>query len=342
VRLMSGARLRLTVWYFVILAAVVAMLSVALYRLINQVHQADLQGAHRVSQHYLSHLFADDKRVLAYQLLAVDVVVLAIAVAGAYLLAGRTLRPVTMMIDRQRRFAAAAGHELRTPLTALQGNVEVALMEERTAEEYAAALSETLNDVVRMSEIIENILPLAHPDADGDLLRVQPVDLRTVLTDAIDAVLPLAIANRQTIEIALAEPLPVEVDLVKVRQAFVNLLENAVAYTPESGLIMVSGRCERGQAVIAVRDTGPGVDPEHAPHLFEPFYRSDTARSSAQHAGLGLSLAAWTIEAHGGRIELRSTPGRGALFLAAIPLRRDGSLRRRTAALLDRRAWRPS
>jgi two-component system sensor histidine kinase BaeS len=101
---------------------------------------------------------------------------------------------------------------------------------------------------------------------------------------------------------------------------FVNLLENAIRYTPEGGEIRLTGRREHGRAVLEVRDTGPGIDGDDLAHLFEPFYRADRARSSADHVGLGLSLASWIVHAHGGQIDAASQPGVGSVFTVSLPL----------------------
>lgn len=110
-------------------------------------------------------------------------------------------------------------------------------------------------------------------------------------------------------------------DAVKLRQTLANLLDNAVTYTPEGGSIRLSGYRERDQAAVAVRDTGPGIEPRHLPRLFEPFYRVDTARGGGEdHAGLGLALAAWIARAHGGHLAVDSHVGAGSVFTLTLPL----------------------
>jgi signal transduction histidine kinase len=106
----------------------------------------------------------------------------------------------------------------------------------------------------------------------------------------------------------------------RLRQVFVNLLENAIRYTPRGGEIRLVGRREHGQAVLEVRDTGPGIAAEDLARLFEPFYRADKARSNADHVGLGLSLASWIVHAHTGQIEAASQPGVGSVFTVCLPL----------------------
>jgi signal transduction histidine kinase len=315
-----AARLRLTAWYLLILAIIVAVLSVVLYRLLLLAQEAELHAAPTGSQHPLIHAFARDEVILAYQMVAVDLGVLLLAAAGAYFLAGRTLRPIEASMERQRRFAAAASHELRTPLTALQGNLEVALLNRRSVDEYEQLLREAVADTERMGHLVKDLTLLARPEADTTVLRLEPIDVRDAAIAALKDVEILAADKGQRLEVALGGPLPVQGDAARLRQVFVNLLENAIRYTPEGGEIRVVGRREHGHAVLEIRDTGPGIAAEDLVRLFEPFYRADQARSSSDHVGLGLSLASWIVHAHTGQIEAASQLGVGSSFTVSLPL----------------------
>src|SRR5947209_9256359 len=226
-----AARLRLTAWYLLILAIIVALLSLVLYRLLLLTQEVELHAAHSPAYHPLVHTFAHDQVILAYQIVAVDVGVLVLATAGAYLLAGRTLRPIQQAMERQRRFAAAASHELRTPLTALRGNLEVALLNPRSREEYEQLLREAVEDTERLGQLVRDLTLLARPEADGSALHLEPMDLRDAARAAIKDV-ELLVANKgQQLETDLDVPLPIHGDLLKLRQVLVNLLENASRYT---------------------------------------------------------------------------------------------------------------
>lgn len=316
----SVARLRLTAWYLLILTVIVGLLSVGLYRLVHQVQQADLHTQQPHRTHFLADLFAHETATLAYQIIAVDVALVVLAAFGAYLLAGRTLRPIELMVERQRRFAAAASHELRTPLTALRGNVEVTLLQPRTSQEYEAALQKTLAATERMSELVRDLTLLARPTADAALIRQKRLDLTQVARAARDEVHSLAIRSGHTLHMELAGPLPVQGDQLKLEQVIVNLLDNAVSYTPRGGTITLRSRRERHRAVLTVQDTGPGIAPEYLQHLFEPFYQVGASGSASGHAGLGLALADWTVRAHHGKLEVRSELGVGTVFTLTLPL----------------------
>jgi len=321
------ARLRLTLWYLVVLAAIVLLLSVALYDILVRLQQTEAQTLVPTVRRGVAQLFARNQGALALQIGAIDVGVLILAALGAYVLAGRTLRPIQEAMDRQERFAAAASHELRSPLTVLQGTLEVALLRDRTPEEYKEILSGAAAEAAGMGTLVSDLLALARTQSDREAVAREPLDLRDVAREAADGVRPLAARKNQILEVALDEPLPVCGDALKLRQALTNLLDNAITYTPEGGTIHLAARQARGHAQLTVRDTGPGIAAEHLPHLFEPFYRVDAARSGGSgHAGLGLALAAWIAQAHGGHLSVESRAGVGSTFTLMLPLARDHAI----------------
>jgi len=327
------ARLRLTLWYLAILAVIVLLLSFALYDILAtilvSIQQAETDvppALRRGVARFVAHV-AGDRRTLALEIVAIDLGVLILAALGAYVLAERTLRPIEESMERQRRFAAAASHELRTPLTVLQGSMEVTLLRERAPAEYQGILRDAAAEAGRMGLLISDLLAVARAENDAEALTLGPLDLREVARAAAEGVRPLAERKGQTLDLDLDldldAPLLVRGDRVKLRQALSNLLDNAVAYTPEGGAIRLSGRIERGQAAIAVRDTGPGIAARRLPHLFEPFYRVDPARAGGgDHAGLGLALASWIARAHGGHLAVESREGVGSTFTLSLPLDR--------------------
>src|SRR5947209_7415883 len=318
----SAARLRLTLWYLAVLATIVVLLSVALYDVLLRLQQAEAQALGRVMRHGVAQLMARDERALAGQIGAIDLGMLILAALGAYVLAGRTLRPIQEAMERQERFAVAASHELRTPLTVLQGTLEVARLRDRAPAEYKEILSKAATEAARMGTLVGDLLTLARIQSDREILARAPLDLRVVAREAAEGVEPLAARKGQTLEVVLDGPLPTCGDQLKLRQALTNLLDNAITYAPEGGAIHLSARAARGHAVIAVRDTGPGIEAQHLPHLCEPFYRGDCARGGGQgHAGLGLALASWIAQAHGGHLAVESRLGIGTVFTLSLPLR---------------------
>src|ERR671933_1212596 len=255
----STARLRLTLWYLAVLGTIVVLLSLARYEVLLRLQQAEALALERIMRHGVAQLFARDARALAWQIAAIDLGMLILAALGAYVLAGRTLRPIQEAMERQERFAVAASHELRTPLTVLQGTMEVALLRERTPAEYQEILRTAAVEAERMGLLIGDLLALARMQSDRETLVLEPLDLHEVTHEAAEGVRQLAERKGQTLEVALDGALPIAGDRLKLRQALTNLLDNAVTYTPEGGTIRLTARHRRGRAMIAVCATGPGI-----------------------------------------------------------------------------------
>src|ERR687886_1165027 len=180
----STARLRLTLWYLAVLAAIVILLSLALYDVLIRLQQAEEQAIGRVVRHGVAQLFAREAHALAWQIGFIDLGMLILAALGAHVLAGRTLRPIQEAMDRQLHFAVAASHELRTPLTVLQGTLEVALLRERTPQEYKELLSKAATEAARMGTLVGDLLALARVQSERELLARAPLDLRAVAREA--------------------------------------------------------------------------------------------------------------------------------------------------------------
>lgn len=323
-------RLRLTGSYLAVLATIMLLLSAALYDILLRLQQSEARALVPVARHGVAALFARNEHTLALEIGAIDCGILILAALGAYVLAGRTLRPIQEAMERQERFAIAASHELRTPLTVVQGALEVALLHDRSPAEYQQVLRKTADEAARMGLLVRDLLTLARVRDDQAILSRELLDLGDMVNEVATEMRVLAERKRQRLEVAVTEPLPAAIDRLKLRQALTNVLDNAIAYTPEGGSIQLTAHRAHHRAVIAVRDSGPGIAARHLPHLFEPFYRVDGARSGdGSHTGLGLALAAWIARAHGGHLAVESHPGAGSIFTLSVPLnagegRRDG------------------
>ena len=227
-----------------------------------------------------------------------------------------------------RRFSADAAHELRTPLTALRGGLEVALRTERTAPQYRAVLTSSLEDVERLIRLAEDLLLLSRSTA-GAGTKTSSVDLEPLVLDVVDTALRLAVGTGVTVRMADAlpgstgAPLTVTGDGMALRRALLNLVENALKYTPRGGTVEVSlarGDGSSPTAVIAVRDTGPGIPAADLERIFEPFVRLDAARTrETGGAGLGLTIARSLVAAHNGTLTVHTSPT-GSTFTIQLPL----------------------
>jgi heavy metal sensor kinase len=223
-----------------------------------------------------------------------------------------------------RRFTADASHELRTPITVIRTEAEVALVKPLTLQEHQQLLGSILEECERLTQLTDQLLTLAREDAGQSRREHQPLDLTQLLEQVADTMRPLTEARRQHFEVALDGPAPMDGDESRLRQVFYNLIGNACKYTPEEGTITVRLEATRTAATVTVSDTGIGIPPEHLPHVFERFYRVDKARTRADGGtGLGLSIARSIITAHGGTIDLTSSPGQGTTCTVSLPLSED-------------------
>ena len=222
-----------------------------------------------------------------------------------------------------RRFVADASHELKTPLTVMRAGVERALTDPRTAPEALGPLDETLQEVRRMTELVDALLTLARVDEGRLELHTEPTDLRALVAEVYETAQMLG--EEVGLTVVLEEPVaPVvaDVDAGRVRQALMNLMTNAVKYTPAGGTIWLSLTATDDAVTVAVRDTGIGIAPGDVARVFDRFWRADSARSRTGDRagiGLGLSVGKWIAEGHGGSLAVTSRPGRGSTFTLTIP-----------------------
>lgn len=224
---------------------------------------------------------------------------------------------------RQKEFTADASHELRAPLAVIQAESTLALQKERTAAEYQASLEMISQEASHMSALVDQLLALARADAQSEPVTFERFRLDELLDElALDAE-SLSREKGIIFRVEEIEELAIAGDRPKLKQLLLNLVDNAIRYTPAGGSVSLSLRREAETAVVAVSDTGIGIAAEHIPHIFERFYRVDKARSRAQGgSGLGLAIARQIAEAHGGRIEVESKVGVGSTFSVLLPLTR--------------------
>jgi heavy metal sensor kinase len=232
-----------------------------------------------------------------------------------------TLARLDAAFEQLRRFTADASHELRTPLTGIRSVGEVALQRSLTAQGYRDVIGSMLEEVDRLTRLVENLLLLTRAEAGRIPLARAVVDLRELVAGVADGLRVLAEDKDQELTVDGAAHVTADCDATILRQGVTNLVYNAIKYTPNKGAIRVMVRpTASGEAVIEVRDTGPGIAAAHRARIFERFYRVDDARSrDTGGVGLGLAIARWAVEANGGRIEVESEPGQGTLFRIVLP-----------------------
>jgi heavy metal sensor kinase len=219
---------------------------------------------------------------------------------------------------RVRRFAADAAHELRTPLTALKGGIEVALRAARSPEEYRRVLEESLEEVNRLIRVAEDLLLLTRATPGRTLAR-ERVALEPLVVEVLETGARLAHGTGVVVRLGAVEPLEVNGDGGALRRALLNLVENAVKYTPSGGKVEIALARSGGDALMTVTDTGIGIAPADLPRVFEPFVRLEAA-GSTPGSGLGLAIARGVAHAHGGSLTVESAPGEGSRFILRLPL----------------------
>jgi heavy metal sensor kinase len=218
-----------------------------------------------------------------------------------------------------QRFAADAAHELRTPLTALKGGIEVALRAERPAEEYRRALSSSIEEVNQLIRLAEDLLLLSRSTGGLSAVR-RPVDLEPLCLEALEVGLRLAKGKGVAMRVGPMTTAVARGDAAALRRALLNLVDNAVKYTPAGGSVVISLERSPEGTTLVVEDTGIGIDAADAQRVFEPFVRLDAARSrDTGGTGLGLAIARSIVLAHGGTLDVESRPGAGSRFTIRLP-----------------------
>jgi two-component system OmpR family sensor kinase len=241
---------------------------------------------------------------------------------------GKLVDTLNEMLDRiersfevQRRFTADASHELRSPLSRLRTELEVTLRRPRDAAEYLETLRSCVEEVERLTIIVEELLALARLDAGLERNSAEIVPFNLIIEEVIARMQP--IADKRGVRIIL-EPLAavtVKIPRSSIDLVLTNLLDNAVKFTPSGGYVTVCLAGDQSEAILSVSDTGPGIKLDEQAKLFERFYRGFAARTNdVSGVGLGLALSQAVVRSHGGLIEASNLPGGGAQFLVRIPL----------------------
>ena len=224
-------------------------------------------------------------------------------------------------INSSKQFVADASHELRTPLAVLRGELENLAQDSQLKSHTRETLGSALEEVDRLAEIVEGLLALSRLDSGEAQAEWVRFDLAALVATTADQMSLLAEDKHITVTCDSSAPVLIEGDRARLKQVVVNLLDNAIKYTPNGGRIKLKIAQEEGSAVLDVADDGIGIPPEALPHVFKRFFRVDGSRSRDQGgAGLGLSIVKSICDAHGARVEVSSTPGQGSRFRIRQPL----------------------
>jgi len=230
------------------------------------------------------------------------------------------LARIEKVVGELRQLSGSIAHELRTPLAALRGEAELALLHARSLTEVKDVLGDQLEEFDRLSRMIDQLLTLVRAESGGIEFSRQRVDVELVVAAVVDTFALIAMTRGITLESNSGLGLIAVVDPQWLELVLINLLDNAIKYTPPGGNISIQTMSVSGDACIEVRDSGQGIPADAIPYIFDRFYRADPSRSrQVGGAGLGLSFARWIVEEHGGTIHVTSEVDRGSTFTVRLP-----------------------
>jgi two-component system sensor histidine kinase CiaH len=319
----ARARFRLALLFAGIVVILVVVSSVITYLSIRTDLQTAARGIftpHETEQEFVTRTL-DSFR---WRLLAVDgVIILAVGIGGL-LYARSTLRPIRDNVAAQKRFIADASHELRTPLAILKTDFEVALRDPGFAAEARPVLISGLEEVDRMTGMVEDLLTLSRIDAHQERLVDERFDLAVLARQTAQKLAGLSAAGGVTLRSDGADTAPAAGDERHTQRALANVLKNALEHSPPGGTVEVQAVVAGGVSSVTVTDHGEGISPAELEHIFDRFYRADHSRSQERGgSGLGLAIARWALRRMGGDLVADSTVGSGTRMTLTLPTPRS-------------------
>ena len=221
-----------------------------------------------------------------------------------------------------QQFSADASHELRTPLTIMRGEIEVALRNQRLSKDSRELLISINDELIRLSSIVESLMILVKSDTGRLVFNMQPIALDEFIEQLFEETKVLGESKKIKVTLERSQPIRINADTIRLKQLFLNLIDNALKYTPPRGQVTLTLVKEEGDAVVTVKDSGIGIPRKDQTKIFERFYRVDRPEENddAGGSGLGLSIAKWITEAHHGLIEVKSREGKGSAFIVRFPI----------------------
>jgi signal transduction histidine kinase len=316
--LFTRARRRLTILYLLLFTGTIAIFSVVFFAVIALVLQPDFDVAPELSSGQAARLAYDSAVArIGIALVVADLTVIAIVGLLAWVLAARTLQPVRLAHERQRRFVADASHEMRSPLSAIRTTAELAVRSEATAADMRAALRQVDAASARLGRLAADLLLLAQSD-DAEL---QPRRVAFDLSVTVAAALAngAAALHRDAVQLTLEPDLAVSGDPDEIARIVDNLLDNALRYGGPKVRVKVTTRATERDAILAVADDGPGIASADQERIFQPFNRLRSDADAPPGTGLGLAIAASLSRRNRGRLTVESDPGRGSTFRLVLP-----------------------
>ncbi len=340
-----SARLKLTAWYLLIIMTVSILFSGIIYQVLtmeitrfDRMHrmriQQELQGEiefpppgpqrFRAMMEY-PELIEETKQRVLNSLLILNGSILVVSGVLGYLLAGRTLRPIKDMTDEQKRFISDASHEIKTPLTSLKTAFEVFLRsKKKNMKEAEKIIQDSVAEVDKLQSLSDALLKLSHFEKPNPALINEMISIDNAVSKAIKKTANLAKIKRITIKKNL-QTFTMKGNQESIVDLLVILLDNAIKYSSDNKTVEIATRSSSSVGIIEIRDHGIGISPNDIKHIFERFYRSDTARtkSGKNGYGLGLSIAKKIVEIHKGQISASSETDKGTTITLHFPVTKE-------------------
>jgi signal transduction histidine kinase len=316
------ARLKLTGWYLLIIMVISISFSGIIYGMVSMEMERFVHSPRfRESQIPIieEEVLEGSRQRLIWSLVEINGVILIISGTLGYLLAGRTLVPIQKMLEEQKRFVGDASHELRTPLTALKSMLEVGLRDkDMNIKEARKLITESIEETDKLKNLSDSLLELARENKQK--ITFEKVRVAEILKDAIKKVDNRA-KNKKIKIISKVNGSTVKGNMEKLSELMVILLDNAIKYSPKESQIKISAKMGKNQVYIKVIDQGQGISEKDLPHIFERFYRADSARTHQSEGGygLGLAIAKKIVDEHAGKISVTSEVNKGSEFKIVLP-----------------------
>lgn len=332
-----SARIKLTAWYLLVIMLISFSFSMVIYRgLTSELNRVEAMQRLRLERRFPDRrgenlapfyldpeLVAETKERIIMILAVINLSILGASAAAGYFLAGRTLKPISEMVEEQSRFVADASHELRTPLTSLKSEIEVGLRDRSLKlKETRKLLASNLEEVNNLQTLSDSLIRLTRYQKGENGMVITQISLKTIIEEAVKKVAGLAKSKNIRI-ITPVGKISIEGDKSALVELFTILLDNAIKYSPQKTEIKVKAEKTDGFVHIQIADQGVGIDKEDIPHLFDRFYRADKSRTKLGSFGygLGLSIAKEIVERHNGSIKVESQINKGSVFTVQMPLK---------------------
>ncbi|NMC35572.1 HAMP domain-containing histidine kinase [Candidatus Beckwithbacteria bacterium] len=336
----QSERIKLTAYYTLIIFLISGTISAAIYFRTTSIIQSEYQRIERRFQHQTEmdlppdfvpptgpHFLPEDlesaQHNLLIQLLLINSAIVVLVAGAGYFLSGKTLQPIYLSLEEQKRFVADAAHELRTPITALKTSLEVNLMNKKLSPQTREILQENLDDVAGLESLSESLLKLSR--VDGNHLQIEEVVIAPLVEQVVKQLSPLAKAKKITLKIQrIPRTITIKSDKAVLTELIQIFVDNAIKYSKKNGKVWIKAKADTKELTFTIKDNGVGIAKHHLPHIFDRFYRVDSARTKidSNGYGLGLSVAKKIVGQLNGEIQVDSQLDKGTKFSITLPCKR--------------------